>query len=234
MIKKIRNAAKKILGLKWLQSEISRIATGTAIGHGAVELLTKLFNLKNAEIVLKDAFQFPSRVELFSFLLKLKEEDRHFYEERFREADTTDDTTNIPSLDDTIIALCSLLALREQRILLQDNSGEPILNNNGEPVYITKPGLNEKELTNLFSQYAQGGKESFWLWVKTLLTDEQLQKFRKIANQTKTELATELIKQAKEWYKGKKEEIEQKADEAMKQLDEQTQKSIEELKKLKF
>ncbi len=89
-------------------------------------------------------------------------------------------------------------------------------------------------MINLFSQYAQGGKESFWLWVKTLLADEQLQKFRKIANQTKTELATELIKQVKELYKSKKEEIERKADEVMKQLDEQTQKSIEKLKKLKF
>ncbi len=230
MIKKIRNAAKEILGMGWLKSEISKTATGTAIGHGLGELIAKLPNRKSTGIEPKDEFYLPSRTELYRLLTKLPEEDRRFYEERLKEADTSPDT---PSLEDTILALC-FLARSEYQVLLRDVNGNPILNDKGEPVYITKQGPKEEELVDLFSRYAQSDKDSFWRWIKILINDENLQRLKENIQSSKKETFADSLKDVlnklQEWNEKQREEA-QKYNEAFKKKIEKRRKEIEEEKK---
>ena len=232
MIRKIKNTVKSLLGMQWLKSEISKVAAGTALGHGLGEYFTKLLNKNNLSAIVNESLQLPSQAELFLFFAKLNEEDRKFYEERLQEA--ADRSIKTPSLQEVTLALRSLLALKKQEIILRDQRGNPILDQQGTPLHITKPGLSEEELIKLFSQYAHGDKKSFWRWIEIILTDEQLQKLRKVSSQTKGEFLAGLAEQIKEWCKNKKEEIERKADESMKELEKQTEDNLEKLRKLKF
>ena len=180
------NIIKKIFSFDWLKGEVGGTATGTVIGHGIGQVLTDLIGSvgKNTvEIILKNIFYIPPRAELMSFLmLHLDEKDRQFYEERLLEAKTT---TNTPSENDTVTALCKILALKKKRIPLQDKDGNPILNKEGKPIYIPIGELSEKQLRELFTKYARAGRDTFWIWIDELIHNKWMQKFEVAAQKIK-------------------------------------------------
>ncbi len=213
MLGKITETIKNIFSFDWLKSGVSETAAGTVIGHGLGQFFTELLGSASkdiVQIVLKNVFYIPPRAELMSFLLQLDERDRQFYEERFHEAKTT---TNTPSENDTVTALCKLLGLKKQRIPLQDKDGNPLLDKNGKLIYISKPGLSEKQLKELFTKLAQLDKEEFWTWIDELIHDKWVQKFEVAAQKAKKGVGAflkwwrdEIWPEFKDWWKEKETE----------------------------